>query len=155
MNKKALALWIITIIWMIVIFLFSNSVGSVSTSKSKKITYDMVNIVEKKKTEEEKKEKVEQIHPVIRKIAHAFEYAVLCILLIISLKYSNIRNNRLYLTALLTCIVYAISDELHQLFISGRSGELRDVIIDTAGATIGLIIYDLIEKIIKIIKKKR
>ena len=149
MNKKALALWIITIIWMIVIFLFSNSVGSVSTSKSKKITYDMVNIVEKKKTEEEKKEKVEQIHPVIRKIAHAFEYAVLCILLIISLKYSNIRNNRLYLTALLTCIVYAISDELHQLFISGRSGELRDVIIDTAGATIGLIIYDLIEKIIK------
>ncbi len=41
------------------------------------------------------------------------------------------------------CIFYAATDEFHQLFVSGRSGQLRDVCIDAAGAVIGICIYFL------------
>lgn len=148
MNKKTIVLWIITILWMGIIFSFSTNDGYQSTSTSKKVTYDMINIVEKKKTESEKMEKVEILHPQVRKIAHAFEYAVLYILVISSLKTSNIKVNKIYLIALVICILYAITDEVHQLFVSGRSGELKDVIIDTAGATIGLMFFNLTHRLL-------
>lgn len=45
--------------------------------------------------------------------------------------------------ALIICMLYAISDELHQLFIPGRSAEIRDVFIDSFGATVGIFIYIL------------
>lgn len=51
--------------------------------------------------------------------------------------------------ALLICVLYAISDEVHQKFIPGRSGEVRDVIIDTAGASVGISVYLLFGMIVK------
>ena len=48
--------------------------------------------------------------------------------------------------AIIICILYAISDKLHQLFVIGRSCELRDVFIDSLGSVSGIIIYNLIEK---------
>ncbi len=150
MNKKTIILWIITILWMGIIFSFSANDGYQSTSTSKKVTYDVINIVEKKKTESEKMEKVEILHPKVRKIAHAFEYAVLCILLVFSLKSSGIKPNKIYLIAIICCLLYAISDEVHQLFISGRSAEIGDVIIDTGGSALCVIIFE----ISNIIKKR-
>ena len=47
------------------------------------------------------------------------------------------------------CIIYAITDEIHQLFVPDRSGEILDVIIDTTGAILSLII-----PIIVLIKRK-
>ena len=154
MNKKAIILWLITFIWMIVIFIFSANDGASSVSKSKKITYEVINIVEKKKSEEEKKEKVEIIHPSVRKVAHAFEYAVLYILIISSLKASNIKVNKIYLITLIICILYATTDEIHQLFVSDRSGNVIDVLIDSSGAIIGSIIISLIVIIIRKNKEK-
>ena len=143
MNKKTIILWIITFIWLMVIFAFSANQGPDSTSKSKKVTYEVVNIVEKKKTEDEKRVKVEILHPKVRKIAHAFEYAVLSILLVFSLKSSGVKPNKTYLIAIICCLLYAISDEVHQLFVSGRSAEIGDVIIDTGGAAIGIILLEI------------
>ena len=48
--------------------------------------------------------------------------------------------------AIIICILYATSDELHQLFVMGRSCELRDVFIDSLGSVSGIIMYNLIEK---------
>lgn len=45
--------------------------------------------------------------------------------------------------AIIICILYATSDELHQLFVMGRSCELRDVFIDSLGSVSGIIIYNL------------
>jgi len=42
--------------------------------------------------------------------------------------------------ALLICILYAVSDEVHQLFIPGRGGQFKDVIIDSAGVLVEIII---------------
>ena len=53
------------------------------------------------------------------------------------------------------CLLYAASDEIHQLFIPGRSGEVRDVIIDFSGAALGLALSTLVFLLICSIKKKR
>ena len=147
MNKKAIILWIITFLWMLVIFAFSANDGPSSNSKSKKITYDVINIVEKKESETEKRKKVEIVHPTVRKIAHAFEYAILCILLVLSLKSSGVKTSRVYLLAIIGCMLYAISDEIHQLFVNGRSAEFRDAVIDTGGSAIGLILLEIVNNI--------
>ena len=45
--------------------------------------------------------------------------------------------------------LYALSDEIHQIFIDGRSCEFRDWVIDTAGALIGIAAFLLVMLIIK------
>ena len=52
-------------------------------------------------------------------------------------------NLRLYIRIILSgiiCIIYAVSDELHQLYVAGRSCELFDVIIDAIGSIFGILI---------------
>ena len=41
-------------------------------------------------------------------------------------------------------ILYSCTDEFHQLFISGRSGSIRDILIDSIGILIGTYLYKLI-----------
>ena len=45
--------------------------------------------------------------------------------------------------SLWTCALYAVSDEIHQLFVSGRSCQLTDVLLDSAGAFVGHLLYQL------------
>lgn len=47
-------------------------------------------------------------------------------------------------------IAYAISDEIHQLFVSGRAGQVQDVVIDSIGVILGICILMLFIKTIKI-----
>ena len=44
--------------------------------------------------------------------------------------------------SLLICLIYAFSDEIHQLFVLGRSGEFRDVLIDFCGSILGYFIIN-------------
>ena len=68
---------------------------------------------------------------VLRKIAHAAEFAVLGGLLLRALRHE--------LPALALGVAYAASDELHQHFVPGRTGAVLDVAIDTVGVVFGLI----------------
>jgi VanZ family protein len=70
---------------------------------------------------------------ILRKCAHATEYAVLAALLFRVLERTW--------PALTVAVVYAASDELHQAFVRGRHGSPYDVLIDAAGAAIGLAAY--------------
>ena len=51
------------------------------------------------------------------------------------MKEYNIKDT--IIVSLLICIIYALTDEIHQLFIVNRSCELRDVLIDMIGVLIG------------------
>ena len=42
-------------------------------------------------------------------------------------------------------MVYAVSDEIHQLFVEGRSCEVRDMLIDSAGVAVGVLISNWLE----------
>jgi VanZ family protein len=69
----------------------------------------------------------------LRKVAHAGEYAVLAALLLRALGKE--------LPALALGIAYAVSDEVHQHFVSGRVGAPLDVLIDSVGVAIGVVVW--------------
>jgi VanZ family protein len=52
------------------------------------------------------------------------------------------------------CILYAILDEVHQIFIPGRSGEIRDVFIDSSGSGTGILAYLAVSRITKRVSRK-
>ena len=80
---------------------------------------------------------------VIRKCAHMFEYFCLAISAFLFLHELMIGRVRRCLTsaglALCWSFLYACSDEWHQSFVPGRSGQFTDVLIDSCGALIGLL----------------
>ena len=79
----------------------------------------------------------------IRKIAHVTEFAILNIFfinLIYQLK-EKFKLKYLIISIILT-FIYACTDEIHQIFVQGRTSSFIDVLIDTTGAiTTSLIIY--------------
>ena len=55
------------------------------------------------------------------------------------------RKRRALFSAWLTASAYAATDEFHQLFVPGRSGQISDVILDSAGAALGVLLMTGIE----------
>ncbi len=75
---------------------------------------------------------------VLRKLAHAAEYAILGALLL--------RALRSELPALAAGIAYAVSDELHQHFVPGRRGAPLDVLIDAVGVAAGVLAWRSLDR---------
>lgn len=63
------------------------------------------------------------------------------ILVINVFKRSGIKIFKGIMLSLVFCILYAISDELHQLFVPGRGAQVKDVVIDSSGAVVGIGVY--------------
>jgi len=76
----------------------------------------------------------------LKKLGHVTEYAVLAVLVQRALAQAESYSSVPVLPCLLS-IVYALSDEYHQLFVPGRNGNLWDVGVDTLGAVTGLALY--------------
>lgn len=122
------------IIWMLLIFNYSNQNGSTSSSLSDKIIIKIAEIFDKDLTPEKKEKIIQKYKVIVRKGAHFGAYfilGVLNIILFIDLKGTTKAS---YIISTLICILYAITDEIHQLFIPGRCGSIIDVFIDTTGA---------------------
>ena len=66
----------------------------------------------------------------------------------------EINNRKKVLISIGLAFIYACSDEIHQLFVGGRSGEFRDVLIDSCGAGFGIFVVWNICEIYKKIKKQ-
>lgn len=78
-------------------------------------------------------------HP-IRKLAHATEYAVFAMLLC-GVWYDRRRKKRhMAWQAWGMAAGYAATDEFHQLFVPGRSGQIKDVLLDSCGACVGVLL---------------
>ncbi len=87
----------------------------------------------------------------LRKAAHMTEFAILGILLVLCMREyipAQWKIFRLPL-ALVTGILYACTDEFHQRFVPGRSGELKDVMIDSVGVLIGILLISVILACVK------
>ena len=125
MKKRDL---ILVIIWMIVIFIMSALDGTTSAEESNII----VNIISKLFNITD----ITTLTIIVRKLAHFTEYFILGLLLINLFK----NNNKRYLYTIIIGVIYAISDEIHQLFVPGRSCDIKDVMIDTLGLLFSLII---------------
>lgn len=131
---------ILIVIWMIVIFNFSNQGGTESSGTSSKVTKIIINVITKDK-EEPNKQTEECIEKVVRKGAHYTIYTVGGFL-IMNYTYSMEKNKKQkILVSLLFGAFYATTDELHQYFVPGRSARLFDVGLDTLGVLTGIYIY--------------
>lgn len=87
-------------------------------------------------------------HHIVRKGAHLIAYLILGIFVLHALRQTKLLTWRRLMSALVICVCYAMSDEIHQLFIPGRSGEVKDVLIDSVGATIGITLYEGLGRLI-------
>lgn len=144
---KALS-FIPAIIIMISIFSFSGQTGDNSGSLSFKVSHKIISIGDKIINSNLSNERVdfyaEKIHTPVRKLAHMTEYFLLTIAVSFPLYLYEIRGFRLSIFAFLFCIAFACSDEFHQSFISGRAAMKRDVLIDSIGVIIGVVLVRII-----------
>lgn len=157
MNKNILKHIIryILIICIIVlcckIFSFSSENGEISSNTSRKVTSTLLNIFGIKSTQQT----IEIFNPIVRKLAHFGIYMLLGILLMCSSETFKWQRAYKFDVSTMFAFLFSCSDELHQRFIPGRSGEFADVCLDTVGALIGVILILIIALIIKQIKENK
>ena len=148
---------ILTVVWMAVIFLFSAKPGDESERQSLRAGKIVCSIFVPgydNMSEQEQISMAESIDYPVRKAAHATEYAILAGLML-GIVVTSLINWKHLLVAVLVAVVYASTDEFHQLFVPGRSGRFIDVLIDGTGALIGVLIVFLVYKLVCKIKNKR
>ena len=141
-NKSKLCiLWLLVALWMLLIFLFSAQVATESSGLSGRICRVVAGIITPgfdELPEAEQAAIVDNLQTIVRKTAHVTEYAILGGLLMLALLQYDKPIKWQALIALTIAVLYAATDELHQLLVVGRSCEMRDVMIDGFGAIIGI-----------------
>jgi VanZ family protein len=141
MIKKIIKVLLILIV-MVTIFMFSNDDSEVSTRKSDRLIIKVSEFVlNRELSNKEKSEYLDRYFVIVRKTAHFTLYFLLGLTFVSFLKEFDLTNKKLILYTVIFVFLYACSDECHQLFISGRSGEILDVLIDTLGGVTSSIIY--------------
>ena len=139
--KKILKI-ILVIICLVSIFMFSSDTGDSSSTKSDGIIIKTFEFLKGRRLKYFEKEKYIDTYVVfIRKSAHFFIYFLLGVLVLSLLKEYKSFTFLLVIYATLFVFLYACSDEVHQLFVTGRSGEFLDVLLDLLGGFVGSISY--------------
>ncbi len=151
-NPRQVIFAILTILWMIVIFSFSAKPGNESEEQSIKAGMIVCHMFVPgfgDLSEQQQIDMAQAIDHPVRKTAHAAEYAMLAGLVLGAVTVSIIRWKNV-LIAISVSVLYAATDEFHQLFVPARSGQVKDVLIDGCGAVIGTLIiwgiYYLVHK---------
>jgi len=158
-NMTAITSWIAVILWMILIFILSAQPAAQSSGLSKKVTEIIIEIVHQwiplDIESSTMLDLASKYNHTVRKLAHFFAYFILAILVMNATIKSGVRGAKGIIIALLICVFYAISDEVHQLFVPGRGGQVKDVLIDSAGASFGVVIYISMNSIVNRLKIRK
>lgn len=115
------------ILWLLLIFSFSNESGTKSTETSDTVTIKLVS---------EESDYYPGTTKIVRKLAHMSEFAILTLLVYLVINDFSFRNK--YLLTLMFALLFCTLDEIHQLFIPLRTGTFVDVTIDLLGILIML-----------------
>ena len=150
MFNKKIFLKIIIVFWMVLIFILSNQPANDSTKLSNGVIEKTIGNIYRLFHSDVTDEKIIEIQNkyshITRKTAHFTIYLILGLLVGLLLREYNISSKQLLVYGILICMLYSISDEVHQMFVAGRSGEIKDVLIDTCGASIGNMIISMRKK---------
>lgn len=179
-KTKRIFMYLPAVFLMGVIFWFSSQPAEESSAESSRIVNFVLHCIENIRgfafSSEEFTSWAEIIHTPIRKFAHMTEYAVLAWTIVIptlvwnkemlwerevkkvpmTWKFLNkqaVRN--ICIGSIVATMLYACTDEFHQIFIEGRSGKITDVFIDTCGASLGVLGFLLLWRIYLQMKKKK
>ncbi len=139
-NTKAIKIfsWILVAVCMAVIFILSAETGSQSEATSDDVIalFGLPLSVD-----------------IVRTVAHCLEFAGLAVLVFNALYWSSERFRPFWSFAI--SALYAVSDEVHQLFVEGRAFQLKDIFIDSVGAAAGIAGALILGKLLLMIKRRR
>lgn len=143
MKRKSIN-WALVILWMALIFAFSHQPATESNQLSSGITKTIEDTIKMAIPNID----VDQwdLNHIIRKCAHFGVYLILGVLVANGLIDAGISKTKGICLSLIVCVLYAISDELHQLYIPGRSGQVSDVILDSAGGLVGILVLNAVRR---------
>ncbi len=129
--------WALWFLWAILVLKFSSDTGQTSSGKSGWILTQVLSVLNTLGVEVNN---VELLHTLIRKAAHMFNYLCMGLVGYNALRLTfNWPFNRKLLFAFLLSAMFASLDEFFQTFVPGRSGQFKDVLIDSSGAFLGLL----------------
>ena len=142
-NKfLAAVFWILSLAVMVMIFMFSSATGEESEAVSQNLLSKIIEFIGNYVS-----------HNFLRKLAHFCEFSALgfCVTGAVHFTFGK----RKFYVPLIPCILYAVSDEVHQHFVPERACRVFDMFVDTCGIMTGIGIFLLLILIIsKSIKKK-
>lgn len=172
MHKRKILKIISTIfvlVWMITVFIFSSQDGTQTLNTSGafiQVIDSTLNNVESNNTNKtdtvntqdnnnKKYNYSQELQTFVRKNAHYFLYTVGGIILSVFFYAFLGKNKKVYAFAILTGMLYAMSDEFHQRFVEGRTSRITDVGIDTLGVITGTILFMIFVNILIKSRKKK
>lgn len=139
----------LTIFWMAFIFGMSGADGESSSGMSGAVCEFIADTVIEDFDEysmSRQQEIISGMQFYVRKAAHMTEYAVLAILLPVTLSMYGVSWKTLVWLGPLLSILYACTDEYHQTFVPDRSGSPRDVLIDSVGILAGSLLLQALRR---------
>ncbi len=144
---------ILVILWILGIYKLSSMNNSNSNGESSRLisvfiedTLEVTNkygITDSHPDNTKLEKATEILNTPLRKVMHAGVYFVLAIMLIFVINYL-FYNKKTLLSVIITIILIIVAasfDEIHQTFVDGRVGSIKDVLIDTIGGIGGIIFY--------------
>ena len=135
--QRFIKYWLPLVLWLGVIFL-----GSTDLMSAEHTSRFIVPFLRWLKPDISQ-ETLASIHFIVRKCAHLGEYAVLALLLLRAAIFTtNLKRSLaiLYVSVWVACLFVATTDEFHQTFVASRSALATDIMIDSGGAILGLLI---------------
>lgn len=131
MNQKRILLWLVLLSWMFLIFHLSNQPAVISAETSKQVSQQILEIVQENPTPQA----VRSFDSFLRNSAHFGLFLILGLLTyptFLVQGYSKAKMKSIFFG-----IFYALTDEIHQIFVEGRAFQLRDLGLDIAGVILG------------------
>jgi VanZ family protein len=134
--------WLLVAICMGIIFSLSAQNGEESSELSDSFVKDLLNLIG-----------VNIDEGLLRIMAHCLEFMGLSVLLFNAI-YSTWKLKITFVLAFFGTVLYAVSDEFHQIFVPDRAFQISDIFVDSTGAFIGVTLCFCILKIILFIKER-
>lgn len=140
-NIKKTLSWVAVLLWMLAIYLLSAQPASYSNANSKGIVTRVVDttvkVTKAQITEPEKRKLIDRINSTAREYMHGVVFLVLGLLAQNAVLENRRKGLKALALALAVCMIFAVTDEFHQLFVPGRSFQISDLAMDSIGSMIG------------------
>lgn len=126
-NQKKIIMWLAVVLWMILIFTLSAQPTEQTNKLSLGVTERIMNTEAAIDIDTmDTSNPIVHLNAVLRKVAHFSLFLVLGVLASLALRISGVKGYKVYVFAALLFILYAGSDELHQMSVPGRDATFMD-----------------------------
>lgn len=154
MKKIKILSCIATIAVMALIFFFSSQSATLSSKTSSGITRKIAEVVAAIIRSDNVKCIQDLLHAFVRKAAHFALFFILALSVANTVfQLFGIEKMKLFTVTAIFCLFYAITDEVHQMFVPGRAAMLNDILVDFFGSICGGGIFILLRYFYKRRKK--